>query len=86
MNKQEIIDKVSSKYRIREVNGKFYPERLIGHTFWGGKEMWSREWPSKFINGDWLGGSFVYDFRSLEEAQEFIASRIVKLHKYEQPG
>lgn len=63
--------------RIREVNKKFYPQRhLIGWFH----DIWTSEWPSEFINGQWCGPLAIYALDSLEEAKEFLNNREVKLH------
>ena len=64
--------------RIKEVNKKFYPQRRLIGWF---HDIWTSEWPSKFINGEWCGDIAIYDLDSLEEAKEFLANREVKYHK-----
>ena len=61
--------------RIKEVNKKFYPQRrLIGCLIGWFHDVWSSEWPSKFINGEWCGDFAIYDLDSLDEAKEFLAN------------
>ena len=66
--------------RIKEVNKKFYPQRRLSFRLWF-HDIWTSEWPSKFINGEWCGDFAIYGLDSLEEAKEFLNNREVKYHK-----
>jgi hypothetical protein len=65
--------------RIKEVNNKFYPERLYTGFM---SNYWISEWPSDFIDGNWCGSVKIYALDSLEEAQEFLRNREVKYHAF----
>lgn len=62
--------------RIKEINGKFYPQRFIKGWLGG----WTNKWPSEFIHDEWCGDILVYELNSLSEAKEFLKNREAKIY------
>ena len=66
------------KYRIREENKKFYPERYI-KTLFGG--YWTSEWHTMFILGEWCGNTHIFEFDTIDDCKKFLSNRQVKYHE-----
>lgn len=65
------------KYRIKEVNGSFIPERYIKCLFFG---FWESYWSILFIKGEWCGTQTQFVFDTYEECAKFIKDRDVIYH------
>ena len=69
------------KFRIREENNKFYPERYVKRIIGG---YWTSEWYITFTLGNWCGDLTIFEFDTFNDCESFLDQRSVKYHEYKE--